>query len=134
MKVPLKRTMSAFIAALATDVDGSTVIGKAPFAGTITGVSYIPNAALTGAATNNRRHAVTNRGSAGLGTTEAAFLAYAGSVNLVQYDEKTITLHATTANRDVAAADVLTFDSTAPGTGIADPGGRVIVEITRTAA
>ena len=60
-----------------------------------------------------------------------AFLQYNSGVNGVAFDAKTITLHATEANRDVAAGDVLTFDSTAPGTGIADPGGMVIVEITK---
>ena len=122
------------IAALATNVDGTTIIGKAPFAGTITAVGFLPNAALTGANTDTRRHAVTNRGSAGLGTTEAAFLQYNSGVNLVAFDEKAITLHSTAANQVVAAGDVLTFDSTSPGTGIADPGGVVIVEITRDSA
>lgn len=130
-QVPLKRTLMILAAALATDVEGTTILGKAPFAGTITSHTFIPNAAITGAATNNRRLALTNRGSAGLGTTEASFLAFASGVNGVAYDEKTITLHATVVNRDVAAGDVLTIDSTAPGTGLADPGGLHIVEITR---
>jgi hypothetical protein len=133
MLQPLKQVFRAVVAALGTDVESSTIVGEAPFAGTITSVKYIPVAAITGAATNNRRHAVTNRGSAGLGTNEAAFLAYASGVNAVAFDAKTITLHATAANRVVAAGDVLSFDSTAPGTGIADPGGMVIVEITRDA-
>lgn len=131
MRVPLKRTLAVLIAALATNVDGSTILGKAPFAGVVTSVEFIPNAAITGQDTNTRRVAVTNRGSAGLGTTEAAFLQFNNGVNAVAYDAKTITLHATTANRNVAAGDVLTIDSTTPGTGLADPGGMYIVEITR---
>lgn len=119
------------IAALATNVDGSTIAGKAPFAGTITAVGFIPNAAITGQDTNTRRLAVTNRGSAGAGTDEAAFLQFNSGVNAVQYDEKAITLHSTAANRVVAAGDVLTIDSTTPGTGLADPGGLVTIEITR---
>lgn len=127
----MKRTLVALIAALATNVDGSTILGKAPFAGTVTSVEYIPNAVITGQDTNTRRVAVTNRGSAGAGTTEAAFLQFNAGVNGVAFDAKTVTLHGTAANHDVAAGDVLTFDSTTPGTGLADPGGLVIVEITR---
>jgi hypothetical protein len=130
MKVPLKRTLVLQAAALGTDVDGSQVIGEAPFDGAITSVKYIPNAAITGANTNTRRVAVTNRGQAGAGTTEAAALQFNAGVNGVKWDAKAITLIADPA-ADVVAGDVLTFDSTAPGTGVADPGGLVIVEITR---
>lgn len=134
MKVPLKRTLVMLAAALATNVDGSTILGKVPFAGAISAVGFIPNAAIAGQDTNTRRVAITNRGSAGLGTTEAAFLQFNSAVNAVAFDEKAITLHVTLANRDVAAGDVLTIDSTTPGTGLADPGGLYIVEITRTVA
>lgn len=119
-------------AALATNVDGSTILGKVPFAGAVSAVGFVPNAAIAGQDTNTRRVAITNRGSAGLGTTETAFLQFNSGVNGVAFDEKAITLHTTLANRDVAAGDVLTIDSTTPGTGLADPGGLYIVEITRT--
>jgi len=132
MKVPLKRTLVIQAPAVATNVDGSVVIGKAPFAGTVSAVGFIPNAAITGQATNTRRVAVTNRTSAGLGVNEAALLQFNSGVNAVQYDEKAITLHGTPGNLVVAAGDVLTWDSTSPGTGLADPGGLVIVEITRS--
>jgi hypothetical protein len=131
LKIPLKRTLAMQFAALATNVDGSLVLGKAPFDGNVTAVGFIPNAAITGQDTNTRRVAITNRGSAGLGTTETAFLQFNSGVNAVQYDEKAITLHATVANRAVTEGDVLTIDSTTPGTGLADPGGLYIVEITR---
>ncbi len=132
MKVPLKRTLVIQAPAVATNVDGSVVIGKAPFAGVVSAVGFIPNAAITGQATNTRRVAVTNRTSAGLGVNEAALLQFNSGVNAVQYDEKAITLHGTPGNLVVAAGDVLTWDSTSPGTGLADPGGLVIVEITRS--
>jgi hypothetical protein len=134
MKVPLKRTLVIQAPAFATNVDGSVVIGKAPFAGTVSAVGFIPNAAIAGQATNTRRVAVTNRTSAGLGVNEAALLQFNSGVNAVQYDEKAITLHGTPGNLVVAAGDVLTWDSTTPGTGLADPGGLVIVEITRSDA
>lgn len=131
-EVPLKKTLIVTAAALATNVDGSTILGKAPFDGDVTAVGFIPNAAIIGQDTNTRRVAVTNRGSAGAGSTEAAFLQFNSGVNAAQYDEKTITLHATVANRAVTEGDVLTIDSTAPGSGLADPGGLYIVEITRS--
>lgn len=131
-KLPLKRTLTAIVGALATNVDGSTILGIAPFDGAVTSVKYIPNSAITGQNTDTRRDAVTNRGAAGSGTTEAAFLQFNSGVNASAFVPKTITLNATTANRDVVAGDVLTWDSTTPGTGLADPGGVVIVEITRS--
>lgn len=121
------------IAALATAVAGSLVLGEAPFDGSITSVKYIPNAAITGVNTNTRRVAVTNRGAAGAGTTEAAALQFNSGVNGVKWDAKAITLIADPAT-DVVAGDVITFDSTAIGTGLADPGGLVIVEVTRDSA
>lgn len=130
-QVPLKRTLVALIVALETNVDGSTILGECPFTGVVTGVGFIPNAAMTGQDTNTRRLAITNRGSAGAGVTEAAFLQFNAGVNAVAFDKKAITLHETVANRNVTAGDVLTVDSTTPGTGLADPGGLIIVEITR---
>ncbi len=132
MKVPLKRTLVIQAPAIATNVDGSVVIGKAPFAGTVSTVGFIPNAAITGQNTNTRRIAVTNRKLDGSGTDEAALLQFNSGVNAVKWDEKAVTLHATPANLVVAAGDVLTFDSTTPGSGLADPGGLVVVEITRS--
>jgi hypothetical protein len=53
-------------------------------------------------------------------------------VNATGDDAKTIPLSGTAANLTVAAGDVLTFESTHVGTGIAEPGGTAIVEITRS--
>ena len=134
MKVPLKRTLTLAIAAVALDASLSSILGKAPFAGTVTGVGYIPNAAITGADTDSRRIAVTNRGQAGAGTAEIAALGFDTGINAVAFDEKALTLNATPANLVVAAGDVLTVDSATLGTGLADPGGVIVVEITRDAA
>lgn len=131
-KVPLKRTLSVVIAADATDAESTTILGRAPFIGEITGVSFIPNAAITGAATDNRKIAIVNKGAAGVGTTEAAGLTFAAGVNGVAFDEKAVTLSAVTGATDVAVGDVLAVASTAPGTGLANPGGQIIVEITRS--
>jgi hypothetical protein len=119
------------IAAVALDASLRTVIAKAPFAGVITKVEYVPIAAITGVTDNSRKVSIQNRGSAGLGTTEVAALTFATGTDGVAFDAKELTLSVTPANLDVAAGDVLAFYSETLGTGIADPGGTVIIEMTR---
>lgn len=131
MKAPFKKTLSVLVAALATNVDGVTIIGKAPFAGSISAASFTPNAAITGQNTNTRRVAIENRGDDGTGTTEIAAVQFNSGVNGVAFDEKPLTLSAVEGATEVAAGDVLVFNSTTPGSGLADPGGFVVVEISR---
>lgn len=108
-----------------------TIVGECPFAATVAEVTYIAEAALSGADTNSRTLNLYNRGTAGTGTTLVATLALVSGVNLVDNDEKTITLSATPANLQVAESDVLEWQSLHVGTGIVDPGGRVQVVLTR---
>lgn len=129
---PLNREESSNVAAVSAGSDLTTVVCEAPFAGTITRVGYIPITAVTGADTNSRTLTVTNRGQAGSGTTVAATLALTNGVNAAAKDEKAVTLSGTAANLVVAEGDVITFESTHVGTGIADPGGRVVIEFARS--
>lgn len=115
--------------ARATAVDGQTTIGEVPQTSRVIAASYIPDAAIAGQDTNTRRLSVVNRGQNGAGDTEVAFLAFTAGVNGVENDEKPLTLHATLANHNVAKGDVLELVSDAQGTGLADPGGVVQVEI-----
>lgn len=108
---------------------GTHTLGEVKRAGTVTSASMIPDSAITGAATNNRRVRIINKGAAGTGTTIIAELAFDNAVNAAVTDEKALTLSSTAANLEVAAGDVLAYESTAIGTGIADPGGAVQVEI-----
>lgn len=126
-----KKTVEYPIAALGTDVDGNTILGKAPFAGKVDSVSVITPTAITGANTNTRKHSIINKGQSGAGTAEIAALQYNAGVSTVAFDEKALTLTATAADAEVAAGDVLVMVSTAPGTGIADPGGIVTVVYSR---
>lgn len=112
--------------------DLSTAI-KATVAGNVTSVTYLPVAARAGAATNSRTLNLINKGSDGSGTTVVATLALVAGVDLAAFDEKAITLSATAADVVVAAGDVLQWQSLHVGTGIADPGGTVCVEISRSA-
>lgn len=109
--------------------DGTHTLGEAKRDGTVTSASLIPDSAITGAATNNRRVRIINKGQAGTGTTIVAELAFGSGVNAAVTDEKALTLSGTAANLDVVAGDVLAYESTHIGTGIVDPGGVVQVEI-----
>lgn len=111
--------------------DSTIILSEAPYAATVTGVTYSPDAAITGANTNTRRVALINRGAAGAGTTVVAELQFDSGVNGVAGDEKTITLSATAANLVLVAGDILAWFSDAVGTGLADPGGLVQVELSR---
>lgn len=129
---PRKEVRTARNVALAANASATRAVVKAPFAGVVSSVSYVPDALITGADTNTRTLSVKNRGAAGAGSTEVASLALANGVSATAFDEKAVTLNGTAANLVVAAGDILSFDSTHAGTGLADPGGLVIIEITRS--
>jgi hypothetical protein len=128
---PLANTFRFPVPAQATAAtDEPTVLFTAPFDATVTRCAYIPEAAMTGSATA-RFMRLRNHGQTGaLGVTIAERELVAGQ-NPAAFDEYDITLSATPANRDVAQGDVLEWFSDAISTGIADPGGTVVVEFTR---
>jgi len=121
----LQATLPGVGAAVAQDQN----VGEAPFAGTVTSVSYTPEANLVGTATNFRTLRLLNKGQDGNGTTVIASLAFdSGAVTADDFDERAIPI---TGNAQVAAGDILAWDETVTGTGLASPGGLVQVEITR---
>lgn len=129
---PLVRTLEQQAQPVATvGNDLNTVVGEAPWAATITAVSYTPLTAITGAATNNRTVSLVNKAQDGTGATVVATLNFGSGTNAAAADEKAITLSATPANLVVAAGDVLEWTSTHVGTGIADPGGLVRTTFSR---
>lgn len=130
---PLSRVVTAQVPASAVGADATAIV-VAPFAGTVTAVSYIPTAAITGADTNSRTMAVTNKGQAGSGSTAVASKALTNGNNYVAFDENAVTLSGTAANLVVADGDVLSCTSTHIGTGIADPGGTFRVTFKRDGA
>lgn len=129
---PLVRKLESSIPATAAASDYDQTVGEAPFAATVTDVSYVPEAAITGANTETRTLTLVNKGAAGAGTTVVATLAFTSGVNGVAFDEKALTLSVVAGATTVAAGDVLAFVSTHSGsTGLADPGGKAQVELTR---
>jgi hypothetical protein len=100
---------------------------RAPADATVSAVTYAPVTAITGANTNTRSVSLVNKGQSGAGSTVIATIQYNSGVNAAAADENTITLSGTPANLNIAAGDILQWQSTAVGTGIADPGGLVCV-------
>jgi len=129
---PLVRFIEQDVPAVDTAGDTEdTVLGQAPFDCTVTSVEYIPEAAITGAATNNRTISLVNKGQAGSGATSVASLSFASGTTAAAYNERALTLSGTAANLDLSAGDTLQFRSVAVGTGITDPGGLVRVAVER---
>ena len=115
----------------ATAASESTVVANPDFVGSITSVTYVPDTAITGVNANTRKVALVNKGQTGAGSTEMASLQYNSGTNGVAFDEQALALSGTPANLDFAANDILAWVSTAVGTGLADPGGTVIIEYSR---
>lgn len=128
----LTRTLRAKVPGTASGADAELAIGRNDLGGvaTVTAVRYISDATLTGAATNTRSVTV-NRRTAGGAATILATLQFNSGVNATAYASTTITLSGTPANLDVPAGDIITFQSTHIGTGLADPGGTIEVDLLR---
>lgn len=127
---PRQEKVQTTAPAIVLGSDGDQTIGESPITGTVVGVSYTPEAAITGVATNNRTISVVNKGQSGSGTQTVASLSFGSGTNAAAFDEKALTLSGTV---EVDEGDILAFVSTHTGTGIADPGGLVQVTIDNTA-
>jgi hypothetical protein len=118
----------------ATILAASTqMLGEAREASQVARASYVPEAAITGAASPaSRKLEIVNRGQDGAGTTVLATLAFTAGVNAVAGDEKDMTVTAVPGANVVAAGDILAVvSSPVGGTGLADPGGLVQVVLAR---
>ena len=118
----------------AIDAEADQVVGIASFAGVISGVSLVPEAAVTGDDTNTRSFNLINKGQSGVGTTSVATLALETGTDLVAFDEMALTLSGTEANLVVAKGDVLVLAETVAGDGLVHSGGRVLISITPVSA
>lgn len=132
MSAPLVRVIEESVPAAAAAVSDDTLLAQSPYAGTVTAVQYVPEAAITGAATNNRTVSLVNKGQAGSGTTVVATLTFASGTNATANNEVSLTLAAAEADRVVAEGDTLQWRSIANGTGLADPGGIARVSVSRS--
>ncbi len=129
MTMPLRNAQQANVPAAAVATAQDQVVGEAPFLGTITEVTFAPEANITGTATNFRTFRLINRGRTGAGTTVVASLAFdAATVTATAFRERVIPL---VGNNAVAEGDVLVWDEVVAGTGLASPGGQVQVTYSR---
>jgi hypothetical protein len=130
---PLQSTLRGTIPAASAGSAYDQTIDTVPWAATVSNVTFTPEADITGAATNYRTYRVVNKGADGNGTTVVASLAFSsGAVTANDFLPKAITLSATAANLVVAAGDVLAWDETVAGSGLASPGGEVRVTLDRS--
>jgi hypothetical protein len=133
VSAPLVRVIEESVPAVTTAGNSDdTVLAQSPYAGTVSAVQYVPEAAITGAATNNRTVSLVNKGQAGSGTTVVATLTFASGTNATANNEVSLTLSSTAADLVVAEGDTLQWRSIANGTGLADPGGIARVTVSRT--
>lgn len=130
MTVPYVVRLEADTVGAAAATNQYTVIGRAPFAGTVTAATYIPEDSVTGLtlATAARTLTVYNRGAGGA-TVSVATRTISSGTNLVDTAAFDLTL---TTNNTVASGDVLELESLAITTGVLDPGGKIIVTLSRT--
>jgi hypothetical protein len=127
---PRTEKLTADIDATAKGSDAEISVGAAPFAGSVTSVTYTPVSKITGANTNSRTLKLINVGASGEGTTVVAELALVSGVNALSLDETALTL-GEAKKMAVAAGDVLAFKSEHVGEGLADIGGEVTVKVAR---
>jgi hypothetical protein len=137
------RTLFATIPAAAVGVDTETILGSisadwAPWGVQVLAVRYTPVTVVTGVNTNTRKLEVWNRGPGGAGTGVMASKQFDSGVNAPALSDTPITvLAAGVGTPQLPAAlpgDTLTARSIHVGTGIADPGGLVEVDVARYAA
>ncbi len=100
------------------------MVGRSQKTGTINSVEFIPNWTLVGAA-SPRTFTLFNRRTDGLGTTTVAQLIMTVGASMTRFVPKSISV--TTANLSLAVGDILEWESL-HGTGMPDPGGKVIVQ------
>lgn len=121
------------VTSVAAGSDLTSNICVVPWAGVVSAVKFIAQTTLTGANTDSRTLNLCNKGAAGSGTTLVASKAFVDTVNATATVPTAITLSETAEDLVVAAGDVLQWSSIHVGaTGLADPGGLVVVTLTRT--
>lgn len=130
---PLSESYEEDTAAEATAGTGQEdQVCRAPWAGTLTAASWIPEANVTGVASNNKTLNIRNRGQDGTGTTIMASLALGVGTNCVAFDEKALTLSGTAANLNCAEGDIISYSTTVTGTGMTLPEGKARITLSRS--
>jgi hypothetical protein len=98
------------------------------FNATVTGVKFVPNAAITHDATNFSTYTLTNKGT-GAGTTSMATRAWSATDSVADTPES-MTLSGTAANLLVTSGDAVSMVKTHGGTGLVIPAGVLVIQYT----
>lgn len=132
-QAPNVRRLEATVPAAGAAVTQDQAVDKAPFDGTVSSVTIVPEANLTANGTNYRTFRLVNKGQSGSGSTVIATFATDTPTtdDLAAFDEKTIPLSGVAGATTVAEGDVLAVDETVTASGVAHSGYRVIVEVSR---
>jgi hypothetical protein len=96
----------------------------------VAAVEYVPAADVTGAATNSLTVELRNRGPDDSINVLLATLAFTSGTNASRRQAKVVTLQAANGAPIVQDIDRLEWVSVKVGTGLADPGGQVLVSET----
>jgi len=113
-------SFAALIPPTAAGVDDVQPLGVMQNAATVSGAVYIPNENITGAGTNSRTIEVLDA------STTVASVAFLSGTNATEGEPVAMTV----ASANVAEGDTLTAKSLHVGTGLADPGGIVVLTFT----
>jgi hypothetical protein len=98
----------------------------------ITGVKFVPNAAITADGTNYSVYTLTNKGT-GAATTAMASRSWIATNSVVSTPEA-MTLNATAANLLANAGDNIEIVKTHGGSGLVIPDGSVVITYRLTGA
>ncbi len=120
-------TFRTYIAGAATGTDDEWAIVILPNNAKVTGVKWIPNAAITANGTVYSTLTVINK-AAGAGTTSVATRSWAAT-DSVAFTPESMTLSGTAANLLVSAGQLLTIAKTHASTGLTLPDGTVEVTV-----
>lgn len=135
MTFPLTRRYGITIPSVLASADLLTPFDPVIESETVSSVLYVPSASMTGASGNNRTLTCYNRGAApGTGTAVVAQLTLVSGTNVTDNVAISVPLSTTSANLLLTAGCILEWESLHVGTGIADVGGRAVVNTTRTAS
>jgi len=104
---------------------------RAPFDLEVTAVRFVPSSALSGVTSTEMTLSVINKDQDGLGTDSMALLSFVTGVDAVAFDEKTIPLSATVADRDASEGDIISIAKTVTSTGLGLDGSVEIEFVSR---
>lgn len=112
------RETSIQVAALTATNLVETPAFVAPFPCTIQSISIVPQAAITGAATDNFGVRCKNKGAAGSGTDVIATKTFALGTDGAAFDSVSL---GTVSNKELATGDVVSFEKFENGNGMNMP-------------